>query len=168
MTTTLCKAPGCDRPLKVRELCTAHYKQMRNGHEFRPIGSPRVWARKGPVRRSGTKPCGIRGCDRLDKVKGYCGPHYQIIRTHRVTPEEVAAVLNKEVGCSVCDSRERLVFDHDHKCCPTPGLTSKGITCGQCRRGVLCNACNTALGMVRDDPALLQRMIDYLTPGKAA
>jgi hypothetical protein len=163
MHTILCKAPGCARPFKVRELCSAHYKQMRNGHEFSPIGAPKTYPRKGPSKRSGTKPCLVRGCDRLDKVKGYCGPHYQIARSYGVTPEQIARVLNKEVGCDLCGSTNRLVFDHDHKCCPDPGKNSKGKTCGNCARGILCTVCNTTLGLVRDDTELLQRMIAYVT-----
>ena len=47
--------------------------------------------------------------------------------------------------------------DHDHSCCP--GVKS----CGDCIRGLLCSACNLALGHVGDDPAVLSKLIDYLT-----
>lgn len=62
-------------------------------------------------------------------------------------------------GCAICggpsDAKDFAV-DHDHSCCP--GRTS----CGRCIRGVLCSQCNTALGLFRDDPALMARATDYL------
>lgn len=46
-------------------------------------------------------------------------------------------------GCAVCGSKEKLVIDHDHACCP-------GIkTCGQCIRGVLCDDHNKSEGHLR-------------------
>ncbi len=47
-------------------------------------------------------------------------------------------------------------FDHDHSCCP--GKKS----CGKCIRGLLCQRCNSTLGRVKDDPEILQGLIDYL------
>jgi hypothetical protein len=49
--------------------------------------------------------------------------------------------------CAVCDAKPEHV-DHDHKT-------------GEVR-GVLCFNCNQALGNVRDDPVVLQGLIDYL------
>ena len=53
-------------------------------------------------------------------------------------------------NCEICQrpSKRRLALDHDHE---TGRL-----------RGLLCMFCNTALGKFRDDPAVLQRAIDYL------
>jgi hypothetical protein len=67
----------------------------------------------------------------------------------------------QESLCAICRQPEtavykgvlcRLVVDHDHK---------TGVV-----RGLLCRACNVALGNFRDDPIRLQRAIDYLTPHK--
>jgi hypothetical protein len=46
--------------------------------------------------------------------------------------------------------------DHDHACCP--GTRS----CGKCIRGMLCNRCNTGLGMFLDDPNRLRHAASYL------
>jgi hypothetical protein len=54
--------------------------------------------------------------------------------------------------CAICenpDSTGRLLgVDHDHE---------SGTI-----RGLLCSNCNTALGLVKEDPEILSRMIDYL------
>lgn len=59
--------------------------------------------------------------------------------------------------CAVCNSTERLVIDHDHSCCP-----GKTNTCGQCVRGVLCTHCNLALGHMKDNVEMVERLVDYL------
>ena len=71
--------------------------------------------------------------------------------------------LHASVGyrCEACgthrdDTQNRaLVLDHDHSCCPTEK------TCGKCISGVLCTACNVALGALRDDPLRVARLAEY-------
>jgi hypothetical protein len=50
--------------------------------------------------------------------------------------------------CEVCSQRCKTVWDHCHR-------TGKF-------RGWLCSPCNTALGMVYDNPATLRALADYL------
>lgn len=88
---------------------------------------------------------------------------------YKLTIEKYDALLAAQGGrCAICltdvprDPRtDRLHVDHDHACCP--GKTS----CGKCIRGLLCHACNTALGNFSDDPARLQRALIYLSKGGA-
>lgn len=76
-----------------------------------------------------------------------------------VSPEQYAALLQKSEGrCAICGKGEthfgshgkvrELSVDHCH-------VTGKV-------RGMLCHACNIALGAVQDSPALLRRMAAYL------
>ena len=55
--------------------------------------------------------------------------------------------------CKVCktdlEPGKKTHVDHDH---------ATGAV-----RGILCNHCNLALGLIKDDPKILQAMIDYLT-----
>lgn len=62
--------------------------------------------------------------------------------------------------CAICGTTDPggrgWCVDHDHRCCAsTP-------TCGQCVRGLLCNSCNTALGMLGDDPVTIHRALQYV------
>jgi len=47
-------------------------------------------------------------------------------------------------------------FDHDHACCPGDR------SCEKCRRGLICQQCNKALGNVKDDPEKLEGLAEYL------
>jgi hypothetical protein len=51
--------------------------------------------------------------------------------------------------------RAKVHVDHDHACC------AKATSCGKCIRGLLCSACNTALGMLRDDPRRISGLALY-------
>lgn len=85
-------------------------------------------------------------------------------RKYRLTLERYESILEaQDRRCAICltdaprDVRTgRFHVDHDHSCCP--GTTS----CGECVRGLLCHACNTALGNFADDRTRLLRAIDYL------
>ena len=72
---------------------------------------------------------------------------------YKITKEEYEALLAKQCYvCVVCGKpnqhNKRLHIDHDHK-------TGKV-------RGLLCNHCNTALGLVHDDVGVLAALIQYL------
>ena len=80
-----------------------------------------------------------------------------------ITLAEYDALMHAQGGvCAVCrkaaagrHSRDvRLVVDHCHE---------TGVT-----RGLLCNNCNRAIGLLGDDPILLRRAITYLMQARKA
>lgn len=86
---------------------------------------------------------------------------------YNMTIEQYDKMFDEQQGlCAICKEPERkttatgavmrLQVDHDHACCPGDK------SCGQCVRRLLCWRCNTTIGRVNDNPALLQAMIDYL------
>jgi len=79
-----------------------------------------------------------------------------------LTQEAFAALVALQGGaCAICGEIPapgvQLHVDHDHACCPSG---KKG--CGKCVRGLICQRCNHALGLMRDNPALLRTAADYL------
>src|ERR1039458_1990712 len=82
--------------------------------------------------------------------------------TQEMYDEELA---EQEDVCDICKHPEthkyqgvivHMAVDHDHSCCPG------NITCGECRRGILCHDCNSGIGYFNDDITLLYAAIEYL------
>ena len=77
--------------------------------------------------------------------------------TYGLTKAELDLLLAQNESCAICGTAEwggphkKPNVDHDH-------ATGKV-------RGILCASCNNGLGRFRDDPALLQAAITYLTKG---
>ena len=136
------------------------------------------------------KVCSIEGCGAKHQGKGLCVKHYGIkyrkehkaekaeyfskrycqdkqyyddyyqknkdrsrnsslVRAYNLTLEQYDAMFAEQEGkCYLCGLAKRLAVDHNH-------------TTGKVRR-LLCSECNTGLGKFNDDPALLQKALDYL------
>lgn len=83
-----------------------------------------------------------------------CERERKLLARYGITLEEYKAILAKQNGvCAIClePSDKSLHVDHDHNCCP--GRNS----CGKCVRSFLCSNCNTAIGLMEDNP---DRLID--------
>jgi hypothetical protein len=81
---------------------------------------------------------------------------------YNITKEEFDHMLNDQGHtCYICGNifNDTILphVDHDHECCPN------NKSCGKCIRGLLCRNCNTGIGLLKDDPIILQRAIKYLT-----
>lgn len=82
------------------------------------------------------------------KFKKDCGGDqklYNILHRYGLTKEEYNKMPKY---CEVCGSKEKLHIDHDHK-------TGKV-------RGTLCQRCNIALGLLRDNPVYIENLKIYL------
>lgn len=85
-------------------------------------------------------------------------PHRQLGASRKwrfgVTEDEYNEILMFQNGvCAICKEKCRegkaLAIDHNH--------ATNYV------RGLLCRQCNTALGMLREDPAIVKRAENYLT-----
>lgn len=78
----------------------------------------------------------------------YYKPHEFMRRKFKLTEQQYAELMKNE-NCQICNVElTKKCIDHCHS-------TNKV-------RGVLCNNCNTALGLVGDNIDTLQKMIQYL------
>jgi hypothetical protein len=88
-----------------------------------------------------------------------------------LSPADVQRMLDESGGgCHACGAIFDLEafnkaatphIDHDRSHCP--GHKS----CGKCIRGLLCDRCNRAIGLFRDDPDTLRRAAAWLETAKA-
>lgn len=98
---------------------------------------------------------GWRGCSDCDKWKrgggSYCrackNKHSRDLYPYRKRRRELYATARNT--CAICrKSGRKLVIDHNHQ---TGAF-----------RGILCNTCNSAIGMLRDSREMLSRLGDYV------
>lgn len=94
-------------------------------------------------------------------------------RNGMTVAEMDAFFATHDYRCDICltpwnDSKPGggLTIDHDHSCCGSqapnvPCEDRPRQLCGKCHRGLLCYACNTAMGHL-GEPARLARAISYL------
>lgn len=88
---------------------------------------------------------------------------YELKSHYKLSLEQYNEMLAKQDGvCSICKTvpdghRRNMVVDHDHKCCP-----EKKKSCGKCIRGLICDTCNRAIGMLGDCPKILRSAAAYL------
>jgi hypothetical protein len=78
---------------------------------------------------------------------------YAIKRKYGLSADKYAAMLNaQDHACAVCgrhgETYRKLCVDHDHE---------TGVV-----RGLLCDRCNKALGLVKDEVILLTKLAEYL------
>lgn len=71
MPERICSVAGCDRPVKCRGWCQAHYFRWRRSGD---PGGPELQLKGAP------KPCHIEGCGREVNGLGLCDRHYQRYR----------------------------------------------------------------------------------------
>lgn len=82
---------------------------------------------------------------------------YTIKMRYGITKEEYENMLLKQKGgCAICEktksghnNTDKMVVDHCHK--------TKKV------RGLLCNRCNTLLGLIDDNPMFMKNVFDYLS-----
>ena len=97
---------------------------------------------------------------RLDPVARVARNLRMNLKKFGLSIEEYNARLEAQGGvCAICGdppNGRRLGVDHDHACCPNQG------SCGKCVRELLCMGCNTAIGLLREDPERAMAAARYL------
>lgn len=175
-----CNFNSCDRDVLARGYCTGHYGQYQRGEEIRKL-------RKSPAKRKSfdNVECLFDTCEDASRVKGYCKYHYAQSHRGEVLTERTYKYTNKvcevkdcsnpvsSLGlcerhykrqrvysidrgvlltlveqCEICGSTERIHTDHSHD--------------SNLFRGLLCNNCNTALGLIKEDKEIAKNLIKYI------
>jgi hypothetical protein len=130
-----CSVGGCPEPAVHAKLCVAHLGRKLRRQAQREARRPRAKPRT----------------ERTPEQR-----RATLVARYGLTPEDYAKRLDDQGGrCAVCNGIEQtgraLAIDHDH-------------ATGEVR-GLLCGRCNTALGLLGDDPTRLASALEYLTGG---
>jgi len=137
------------RCLECARTASAEYYRR---HKDRANAATREWAKRNPDRVNANNK---RWREANPEKMALARKRANVRFLYGLAPDEYEAMTS--AGCAVCGSHNRLHVDHDHSCCDG---RSRG--CGNCVRGILCSTCNTGIGFLRDDPALLRKAIAYL------
>jgi len=118
----------------------------KNGHPFTPANT----GTKSRGQRGGT----FRYCKACARTKRLAWADYikdyHLQRKYGLTQRERSELLISQDGlCAICYERPAVSVDHDHE-------TGRV-------RGMLCQGCNVALGILGDDEESIRRVLDYLT-----
>lgn len=85
----------------------------------------------------------------LDKVRK-ATKEYDLRTKYGITYEDYEELLVKQDGkCALCGRVSVLAIDHCHK-------TGK-------IRGLLCNQCNLGIGLLKEDPEIFKKALEYLS-----
>lgn len=175
-----CKIDGCKNSFLAKGLCRMHYSRFQRHGDFEH-GRPQAPLDENNMRRC--KKCGAEkplgefskhpecfggrtrtctSCENTVRRESYWrdpgsvrtrARKARLFKLFRITPEEWSAFFEKQGGvCAICGLPElpnrRLAVDHNH----TTGKV----------RGLLCRACNTAIGFLKDSTATLSAAIEYI------
>ncbi|MGY5055115.1 endonuclease domain-containing protein [Streptomyces sp. 900105755] len=169
-----CRFESCQKPSHSDDLCQGHYRQKWEGKKLAPLRDniPRL-SKCGKYKQcyvcEERKPTAefdsyARGDTSIVASRcKECRNLYEQARRFSLTVPELKETLSK--GCHMCGSGEsgsvrNLHIDHDHKCCPRVGNSSR--SCGKCVRGALCHSCNLIIGHANDSIDRLRAAIRYL------
>lgn len=137
MQLNTCSIEGCNEAVQAKQRCMKHYSQLPEN-----IAYQRDWYKKNRDKRVER--------NRL----------YNRVLRYGITAEDRQKLYEaQEHRCAICRKEfelNSLVVDHDHSCCP--GKTA----CGECVRGLLCDSCNKAIGIMKDDAKRLRAAADYV------
>ena len=102
-----------------------------------------------------------QGCQSWVKRDGY------LKRTYGIDTKTYEKMLEQNNGgCYICGKTQQengkyLAVDHDHSCC-----SNYRVSCGKCVRGILCDPCNRAVGLLKDNAENAMAVAIYIKNNK--
>lgn len=175
----LCSVDGCGIKAVGHGMCRTHWARNRKTgtpgtgyikHLTDPTARNEAGEKRCPSCETWRPLSDFTKCastpDGLYKRCRVCTRAAILLKSYRMTLEAYEALLDSQGGgCRICSTRPSAPYslhvDHDHSCC-----SGRSTSCGQCVRGLLCSSCNTALGLLADDPIRLRSAVEYLEGGR--
>jgi len=157
----VCSVPDCGRKHASLGYCTIHYDRLKKTGDVSADVPARIW------RFTRVNSDGLRWCYTCEQwlieseftQTNVCSRCRQLTNYGMNRIEWDALFVSQGSACAICRSTEGgngWHTDHDHSCCPLRK------SCGKCVRGILCNGCNTGIGLLQDSAEILTAAAAYL------
>lgn len=168
MSKSICIVEDCRVECFARDRCRKHYRRDMRAGVIAPLDRSAQHRLTDVDANAATAICAVCGptairvrndgkahecmtVRRANQGPGGTNTRWRM-RTYGISDANYAALLSQQGGCcAICrqpPGERSLAVDHDH-------LTGR-------IRGLLCGLCNTALGLLRDNPDLIDRASAYL------
>lgn len=149
-----CSTPDCNKKLTLRGFCVAcYYRNLRHGVIKKGEPTKKFKHRLTNIdeinRTADCLLCGkVKIFAREKKGQWRCSvASNEKSKIYKEAYRQNRKLMLKDY-CEICFKKENLCYDHSH-------VTNKF-------RGTLCQTCNSALGMFKDDITILKNAIKYL------
>lgn len=117
-----------------------------------------AWRKSNPVRYRATRRAWEGGNQDLAIKRRKT----RLRRRYKITPEQIEERLKSQnYRCAICGVKLHSPFDKDPDEDTTKPVVDHDHRDGHVR-GILCSACNVALGLLEDDPAVIKSAYHYL------
>ena len=148
-----CKELGCEQAVSCRGFCERHYQQdyrRRNAERLRAYDRARA---QDPTYRKERRKARGRWRELNPELAAYCSRLSVLRRKYGIGEETFFRMLDEQDGrCAICREAE------------LPGISTHVDHCHKTGavRGLLCENCNRALGIMKDNPVRLRAAAAYL------
>jgi len=136
--------------------CNNEFETRSYTKKYCSINCKNIYSKKricidcNKIKITNKKRCSL--CEQIKKDKEKLNKIYPLLSKYDISMENYIEMINKQHNkCKSCGCDfdiKRVCIDHDHE---------TGIV-----RGLLCNQCNSGLGMFKDNIYSLLKAIDYL------
>jgi hypothetical protein len=153
-----------------------HYQRLMATGDVGPAEKLTTWG------ESKGKACGVEGCMHVIRAAGWCEMHYKRNQMkgdpggaeplRRILPEEMqhytSGQRHRFYKYGLTDEAFIAMLDRQGgRCyvCRTDAPNGKGWSVDHCHetntvRFIACNPCNSALGLIKEDPRIAQRLLE--------
>lgn len=158
-----CSVEGCARKHASLGFCSLHYDRFRKTGTVSAEVPPRILR---DVRRNDAGSRWCHACSQWLPEREFDSANVctrcRQVSNFGLNRREWDAIFDAQGRCcAICRRTDPggngWHTDHDHSCC-----AASRSTCGKCLRGILCSGCNTGIGLLRDDPDILNSAATYL------
>jgi|SRR6185436_19392781 len=165
-----CNFEECVNDQRAKGLCPGHLNQLSKGKELTTLRKVRAKGSTLERNQSGDKFCPkcedwlpvdnfSEHASTSDGLRNTCKKCHALHKYGLNENTYQKLFTNQNGKCAVCEislQGKKICIDHDHSCCP--GWN----TCGKCIRGILCYGCNTAEGLLKSDPVIISKLLEYV------